>query len=151
MSFMGTKSNPIERSIKAEEDHAWRQVRQFAVPYQCRKYPSPKKRVLFTTSNTQLRSEISRLGRENPFGDWERLFLSAAIDHFRDWNFELSARSAQRIFNEHQRQPFPRHFTQEKRLADLRADTKGSHEGNEDRLIASPFSHWPPHRWLVLL
>ena len=38
MSFMGTKSDPIERSIKAEEDHAWRQVRQFAVPYQCRKY-----------------------------------------------------------------------------------------------------------------
>jgi|SRR5450631_356484 hypothetical protein len=56
------------------------------------------------------------------FGDWERLFLSAAIDHFRDRNFQLAATSAQRIFNEHQRQPFAGHFTQEKSLADLRAE-----------------------------
>jgi hypothetical protein len=56
------------------------------------------------------------------FGSWERLFLSAAIDHFRDRNFQLAATSAQRIFNEHQRQPFAGHFTQEKSLADLRAE-----------------------------
>src|ERR1700704_1803280 len=37
------------------------------------------------------------------FGNWERLFLSAALDHFRDRNFQQSARSAQRIFTERQR------------------------------------------------
>ena len=56
------------------------------------------------------------------FGDWERLFLSAAIDHFRDRNFEQSSKSAQRIFYEHQRQPFTGHFTREKSLADLRGE-----------------------------
>jgi hypothetical protein len=56
------------------------------------------------------------------FGDWERLFLSAAIDHFRDRHFEQSSMSAQRIFNEHQRPPFTGQFTQEKNLADLRAE-----------------------------
>jgi hypothetical protein len=56
------------------------------------------------------------------FGDWERLFLSAAIDHFRDRHFEQSSRSAQRIFNEHQRPPFAGHFTQEKSLSDLREE-----------------------------
>ena len=40
------------------------------------------------------------------FGDWERLFLSAAIDHFRDRHFEQASMSAQRIFSEHQRPPF---------------------------------------------
>jgi hypothetical protein len=34
------------------------------------------------------------------FGNWERLFLSAAIDHFRDRNFEQASMSAQRIFSE---------------------------------------------------
>jgi hypothetical protein len=57
-----------------------------------------------------------------PFGNWERLFLSAAIDHFRDRNFEQSATSAQRALSEHQRPPFAGHFTQEKSLADLRAE-----------------------------
>jgi hypothetical protein len=56
------------------------------------------------------------------FGDWERLFLSAALDHFRDRNFKQSAISAQRIFLECQRQPFTGRFTQEKSLARLRAD-----------------------------
>jgi len=55
------------------------------------------------------------------FGSWERLFLSAAIDHFRDRNFEQSATSAQRVLSEHQRPPFAGHFIQEKSLADLRA------------------------------
>ena len=59
------------------------------------------------------------------FGDWERLFLSAALDHFRDRNFKLAATSAQRIFNEHRRQPFAGRFTQEKCLADLRAEFEG--------------------------
>jgi hypothetical protein len=57
-----------------------------------------------------------------PFGDWERLFLSAALDHFRDRNFKQSAISAQRIFVERQRQPFIGRFTQEKSLARLRAE-----------------------------
>jgi hypothetical protein len=56
------------------------------------------------------------------FGSWERLFLSAAIDHFRDRNFKQSATSAQRIFSERHRRPFLGRFTQEKRLADLRAE-----------------------------
>ena len=64
-------------------------------------------------------------GGRLPFGNWERLFLSAAIDHFRDRNFEQSVRSAQRIFSEHQRQPFPGHFAQKKILADLRAEYEG--------------------------
>jgi hypothetical protein len=34
------------------------------------------------------------------FGDWERLFLSAAIDHFRDRHFEQASLSAQRIFHD---------------------------------------------------
>jgi hypothetical protein len=56
------------------------------------------------------------------FGDWERLFLSAALDHFRDRNFKQSAISAQRILLECERQPFTGRFTQEKSLARLRAD-----------------------------
>ena len=56
------------------------------------------------------------------FGDWERLFLSAAIDHFRDRNFEQASMSAQRIFSEHPRPPFTGQFTQEKNLAGLRAE-----------------------------
>ena len=63
------------------------------------------------------------------FGDWERLFLSAAIDHIRDRNFKQSATSAQRIFSECQRQPFAGHFTQEKSLADLRAEFEGLAQG----------------------
>ena len=59
------------------------------------------------------------------FGDWERLFLSAALDHFRDRNFKQSAISAQRIFLERQRQPFTGRFTQEKSLAHLRAEYEG--------------------------
>jgi len=56
------------------------------------------------------------------FGCWERLFLSAAIDNFRYRNFKQSAESAQRIFFEHRRQPFPGQFTQQKSVADLRAE-----------------------------
>ena len=59
------------------------------------------------------------------FGSWERLYLSAAIDHFRYRNFKLAATSAQRIFDEHHRQPFAGRFTQEKSLADLRAEYEG--------------------------
>jgi hypothetical protein len=55
------------------------------------------------------------------FGDWERLFLSAAIDHFRDRHFEQASMSARRIFHEQQRPPFTGQFTQQKSLADLRA------------------------------
>jgi hypothetical protein len=62
--------------------------------------------------------EVGRLH----FGDWERLFLSAAIDHFRDRNFEQASMSAQRIFSEHPRPPFTGQFTQEKNLAHLRAE-----------------------------
>jgi hypothetical protein len=56
------------------------------------------------------------------FGSWERLFLSAALDHFRERNFERAARSAQRIFSEQVRKPFPGRFAQEKSLTDLRAE-----------------------------
>ena len=59
------------------------------------------------------------------FGSWERLYLSAAIDHFRYRNFKLAATSARRIFSERQRQPFAGRFTQEKDLADLRAEYEG--------------------------
>ena len=59
------------------------------------------------------------------FGSWERLYLSAAIDHFRYRNFKLAATSAQRIFSERRRQPFAGRFTQEKDLADLRAEYEG--------------------------
>jgi hypothetical protein len=59
------------------------------------------------------------------FGGWERLYLNAAIDHFRYQNFQLAATSAQRIFNEHREQPFAGRFTQEKSLADLRAEYEG--------------------------
>ena len=58
-----------------------------------------------------------------PFGGWERLFLSAAIDNFRDRHFERSARSAQGVLSaEHKSQPFPGRFSQEKGLADCRAE-----------------------------
>ena len=59
------------------------------------------------------------------FGSWERLYLSAAIDHFRYRNFQLATTSAQRIFNEHRRQPFAGRFTQEKSLTDLRVEYEG--------------------------
>jgi hypothetical protein len=67
------------------------------------------------------------------FGDWERLFLSAAIDHFRDRNFEQSSVSARRIFNEHQRPLFTGHFTQAISLADLRAEYDGLKRGKPRR------------------
>ena len=35
----------------------------------------------------------------SPFGGWERVFLSAALEHFRACRFERSARAAQRILN----------------------------------------------------
>ncbi len=56
------------------------------------------------------------------FGSWERLYLSAAIDHFRYRNFEQSAGSAQRVLSERPRQRFPGRFAQEKSLADFRAE-----------------------------
>ena len=67
-----------------------------------------------------------------PFGNWERLFLSAAIDHFRDRNFEQSTTSTQRVLSEHPRPPFAGHFTQEKSLADLRAEYEELAELSED-------------------
>jgi hypothetical protein len=66
------------------------------------------------------------------FGDWERLFLSAALDHFRDRNFKQSATSARRILLERQRQPFAGHFTQEKSLVALRAEFEGLAQGKPD-------------------
>ena len=63
------------------------------------------------------------------FGDWERLFLSAALDHFRDRNFKQSAISAQRIFLERQRRPFAGRFTQQKSLTHLRAEYEGLARG----------------------
>ena len=56
------------------------------------------------------------------FGSWERLFMSAALDHLRERNFERAARSAQRIFSEQVGKPFPGRFAQEKSLAELRAE-----------------------------
>jgi hypothetical protein len=56
-------------------------------------------------ANCRKPSKRSKMGRIL-FGNRERLFLSAALDHFRDRNFQQSARSAQRIFTERQRQPF---------------------------------------------
>jgi hypothetical protein len=56
-----------------------------------------------------------------PFGDWERLHLSAAIDEFRSGHYEGAAEYAQRIMNrEANRQPFVGHFPQDKSLADFR-------------------------------
>ena len=63
------------------------------------------------------------------FGDWERLFLSAALDHFRDRNFKQSAISAQRIFLERQGQPFTGRFTQQKSLTHLRSEYEGLARG----------------------
>ncbi len=58
-----------------------------------------------------------------PFGGWERVFLSAAIDHFRDRHFEQAARSAQRILTAGEiSQPFSGRFSQEMSLADYRAE-----------------------------
>ena len=55
----------------------------------------------------------------SPFGGWERVFLSAAIEHFRDGHFERSARAAQRTLIAMQtKQSFNGHFSQEKSLAD---------------------------------
>ncbi len=63
--------------------------------------------------------EVGRIA----FGNWERLFLSAAIDHFRERHFEQSARSAQRILTAGQiSQPFSGRFSQERSLADHRAE-----------------------------
>ena len=57
------------------------------------------------------------------FGSWERLFLSAAIDNFRDRHFEQSARSAQRVLSAEQKsRPFLGRFSQEKSLAYHRAE-----------------------------
>ena len=62
-------------------------------------------------------------GGHIPFGGWERVFLSAAIDHFRDRHFEQSAKSAQRILNAEQAgRPFPGRFSQDKSLVDHRAE-----------------------------
>jgi hypothetical protein len=58
-----------------------------------------------------------------PFGKWERLFLSAAIDQFRDRDFEQSVDSVMRIYSAAQTsQPFPGRFGKEKSLADHRVE-----------------------------
>ena len=55
----------------------------------------------------------------SPFGGWNRVFLSAAIEHFRAGHFERSARAAQRILVASQtKQAFNGHFSQAKSLAE---------------------------------
>ena len=57
--------------------------------------------------------------RSGPFEGWDRVFLSAAIEHFRAGHFERSARAAQRTLIAMQtKQSFNGHFSQEKSLAD---------------------------------
>jgi len=54
----------------------------------------------------------------NPFGGWGRVFLSAAIEHFRAEHFERSAKAAQRILNTMPKDSFFNgRFSQEKSLA----------------------------------
>jgi len=55
----------------------------------------------------------------SPFGGWERVFLSAAIEHFRAGHFERSARAAQRILSTMPKDGlFNGRFSQEKSLAE---------------------------------
>src|SRR3982074_740347 len=58
----------------------------------------------------------------SPFGGWERVFLSAAIEHFRAAHFERSARAAQRILSAMPKDgsdgSFNGRFSQEKSLAE---------------------------------
>jgi hypothetical protein len=92
--------------------------------------------------------EVGRIA----FGNWERLFLSAAIDHFRDRNFKLAATSAHASLASTKDSHSPGALPKRKALRIFAPNTKDSHEGNEERADrTSPFSHWPPHRWLVLL
>jgi hypothetical protein len=55
----------------------------------------------------------------SPFGGWERVFLSAAIEHFRAQHFERSARAARRILSTMPKDGFFNgRFSQEKSLAE---------------------------------
>jgi hypothetical protein len=65
------------------------------------------------------------------FGDWERLFLSAALDHFRDRNFKQSAISAQRIFHERRGQPFPGLYPRKK----LGGSSRGIRRSRKSRAL----------------
>ena len=55
----------------------------------------------------------------SPFGGWERVFLSAAVEHFRAGYFERSARAAQRILSTMPKDGFFNgRFSQKKSLAE---------------------------------
>ena len=47
-----------------------------------------------------LQEAFTALQKRTSFGGWERVFLSAAIEHFRAEHFERSARAAQRVLSE---------------------------------------------------
>jgi hypothetical protein len=73
--------------------------------------------------NSILRALAALESETVPFGDWERLHLSAAIDEFRSGHFESSTQAAQRIMNsEANRRPFIGHFSQNKSLPDFQDD-----------------------------
>jgi hypothetical protein len=58
-----------------------------------------------------------------PFGGWERLHLTAAIDEFRSGHFESALLAAERIVDRRlNRRPFRGHFSQEKSLQEYRAE-----------------------------
>jgi hypothetical protein len=58
-----------------------------------------------------------------PFGDWERLHLTAAIDDFRVGAFQTSAKWAERIMDiPRNRQPFLGRFGQAQSLLSLREE-----------------------------
>src|SRR5262245_30249597 len=58
-----------------------------------------------------------------PFGNWERLHLTAALDEFRNDHFESALEAAERIDNSAlNRRRFPGRFSQEKGLDEYRAE-----------------------------
>jgi hypothetical protein len=67
-----------------------------------------------------VREAFSALQKSHsPFGGWDRVFFSAAIEHFRAGHFERSARAARRILVAGQtKQAFNGYFSQAKSLAE---------------------------------
>jgi len=79
-----------------------------------------------------IQSGLSALQRGDiPFGDWERLHLSAAIDDFRLKNYEAAFTWAQRIMDiQRNRRPFPGKFGHRKSFSEFCEEFQ--------QLIASP-------------
>jgi hypothetical protein len=65
------------------------------------------------------------------FGDWERLFLSAATDHFRDRHFEQASMSAHASFMSNKDRHLPASLLNKRASRIIAPNTKNSLERSQ--------------------